>query len=117
MDALKGKELKVFLALCRAVRWQQEVLRDKGKNISATHIQVHYTHQLELYIDDMDAKQVYAIMHRLREKGFVEMKKVPTRTIYAKRRRTTVFSIGEKGMDFIQMIRKQLRHRCVGAGQ
>lgn len=70
-------EEKVFLALCQCVRKEQEY-RKGGSRSTSMYIMVKpervYMHCVNIMGVDVTAKQVYAILYKLQDRGYVKMK-------------------------------------------
>jgi hypothetical protein len=93
---LEGKELKVFLKLCKAIRREQNLRKDTSLSTSM----FIYTDIFGGWVweDGMGIKQMYAIMYKLENMGFVKIKKTKYKTYAA---------LGNKGVEFV----KQLKSR------
>jgi hypothetical protein len=114
---LAGLELKVFLALCKVVRQEQESRTRLNKTQEETYgkelaegvafktsmyIKVHpdnvYGQVAE--VNGMKRMQVFAILHRLHEQGYVKY------TSGSGKRRSVV-ALDHKGVNLVKQLKKK----------
>ena len=107
--AVKLTEKDVFFALCKGMRKKQDGSSKgrEGHSVDTSEIGHALLIKYDCKCEDINGKQIWAILHKLIAKGLVVKKKVKMRTKRQGWKEYDYFELGTKGKQYIETLKNK----------